>query len=302
MKLLELFEQSGKTVAVTFGRLNPPTIGHEKLIEAVLKQPADAHFLFVSHTSKPTGKNKTRLANPLPFDVKLGFIQQAFSNISIGDTSVKTVMEMMKHLENQGFQNVIFVCGSDRVPDFTQLLNAQNGIDYNLESIEIKSSGQRDPDGEGVEGVSGTKMRQAAIDNDLETFKSGLASGLQNNAEEVFSAVRQGLDPWIGNKVSETDATDEAVLINNPERGTEIRPDGGMGTWNEQSLVSSLNKQFESILEFLKYGNYENIEYVLYKAGAMEAKIRALAQYNRFKEKQGKRPIGRGREIDIGKY
>ena len=197
MKLLELFEQSRNTVAVAFGRLNPPTIGHEKLIQAVLDQPADAHFLFVSHTYKATGKNKTRFENPLPFDVKLGFIQQAFSNIPIGDTSVKTVMEMMKYLEGQGYKNVIFVCGSDRVGDFTQLLNAQNGIDYNIESLEIKSSGQRDPDGAGVEGMSGTKMRQAAIDNDLEKFKEGLAAGLQNNAEEVFSAVRQGLEPWL---------------------------------------------------------------------------------------------------------
>lgn len=299
MKLLELFEQSGKTVAVTFGRLNPPTIGHEKLVEAVLKQPADAHFLFVSQTSKPTGKNKTRLANPLPFDVKLGFVQQAFPNISIGDTSVKTVMEMMKYLETQGFQNVIFVCGSDRVSDFTQLLNAQNGIDYNLESIDIRSSGQRDPDGEGVEGISGTKMRQAAIDNDLKTFKLGLASGLQNNAEEVFSAVRQGLEPWINDKVAETD---EAIMVNDPEKGPQIRPDGGMGTWDEKSLVSNLSRKFESIQEFLKYGNYENIEYVLYKAGAMESMIKSLAQYSRFKQKQGKRPVARGREIDIGKY
>ena len=171
MKLLELFEQSGKTVAVAFGRLNPPTIGHGKLIEALLKQPADAHFLFVSHTHKSTGKNKTRYENPLPFDIKLGFIQQAFSNVNIGDTSVKTVIEMMKHLENQGYQNVTLVCGSDRVADFTQLLNGQNGIDYNIESIEIKSSGFRDPDGEGVEGMSGSKMRQAAIDNDFEKFK-----------------------------------------------------------------------------------------------------------------------------------
>jgi hypothetical protein len=206
MKLLELFEQSGKTVAVAFGRLNPPTIGHGKLIEALLKQPADAHFLFVSHTHKSTGKNKTRYENPLPFDIKLGFIQQAFSNVNIGDTSVKTVIEMMKHLENQGYQNVTLVCGSDRVADFTQLLNAQNGIDYNIESIKIKSSGFRDPDGEGVEGMSGSKMRQAAIDNDFEKFKSGLAVGLQNNAQAVFSAVRQGLDPWI-----EKDSTNDQV-------------------------------------------------------------------------------------------
>lgn len=200
MFLRELFEAENKSVAVTFGRLNPPTIGHEKLVSAVLKQSADQHFLFVSQTSKTTGKNDVRYKNPIPFDIKLGFIEKAFTNIPIGDTSVKTVIDMMKHLENQGFNKVIFVCGDDRVQQFDKLLNEQNGIDYNIDDIEIVSSGARDPDGEGAEGMSGTKLRQAVIDNDLEKFKSGLASGLQSDAAEVFAAVRTGLQPWIGEK------------------------------------------------------------------------------------------------------
>lgn len=198
MKLLELFEQSGKTAAVAFGRMNPPTIGHQKVVDAILKQEADAHFLFVSQTHKPTGKNKTRYENPLPFDVKLGFIQQAFPNIDIGDTSVSTAIGILQSLEKQGFDNVIFVCGSDRVPSFTELFNKQNGIDYNLQSIKIVSSGARDPDAEGAEGMSASKMRAAAIADDFESFKSGLPAGLQGEAEEVFAAVKQGLEPWIG--------------------------------------------------------------------------------------------------------
>ena len=197
MRLLELFEQSGKTAAVAFGRMNPPTIGHQKVVEAILKQKADAHFLFVSQTHQPTGKNKTRLSNPLPFDVKLGFIQQAFPNIDIGDTSVSTAIGMLQYLEKQGFDNVIFVAGSDRVGAFTELFNKQNGVDYNLKSIKVESSGARDPDAEGAEGMSASKMRDAAIANDLDLFKTGLPAGLQSNAEEVFSAVRQGLEPWL---------------------------------------------------------------------------------------------------------
>lgn len=197
MKLRELFEQSGKTVAVTFGRLNPPTIGHQKLVNAVLKQEADAHFLFVSQSQMTSGKNKKRLANPLPFDIKLRFIQQAFPNIKIGNTSVSTAIGMLQYLENQGFDNVIFVGGADRVADFTELLNKQNGIDYNLKSIKVVSSGARDPDAEGAEGMSASKMRTAAIAGDFESFKTGLPTGLQSNADEVFSAVRQGLTPWI---------------------------------------------------------------------------------------------------------
>jgi len=203
MRLLELFEQSGKTVAVAFGRMNPPTIGHQKVVEAILKQKADAHFLFVSQTHQPTGKNKTRLSNPLPFDIKLGFIQQAFPNIDIGDTSVSTAIGMLQFLEKQGFENVIFVAGSDRVASFTELFNKQNGVDYNLKSIKVVSSGTRDPDAEGAEGMSASKMRAAAIANDLESFKTGLPVGLQGDAKEVFSAVRQGLEPWLDEKVSE---------------------------------------------------------------------------------------------------
>jgi hypothetical protein len=203
MKLLELFEQAGKTAAVAFGRMNPPTIGHQKVVDAVLKQKADAHYLFVSQTHKPTGKNKTRLENPLPFDIKLGFIQQAFPNIDIGDTSVGTAIGILQNLEKQGFENVVFVCGSDRVPAFTELFNKQNGIDYNLKSIKIVSSGARDPDAEGAEGMSASKMRAAAIVNDFELFKTGLPAGLQGDAEEVFSAVQQGLEPWLEQGVAE---------------------------------------------------------------------------------------------------
>ena len=203
MRLLELFEQSGKTAAVAFGRMNPPTIGHQKVVAAILKQKADAHFLFVSQTHKPTGKNKTRYENPLPFDTKLGFIQQAFPNIDIGDTSVGTAIGVLQSLEKQGFENVIFVCGSNRVAAFTELFNKQNGIDYNLKSIKIESSGARDPDAEGAEGMSASKMRAAAIANDFELFKTGLPAGLQGDADEVFSAVRQGLEPWLEQGVAE---------------------------------------------------------------------------------------------------
>ena len=197
MRLLELFEQSGKTAAVAFGRMNPPTIGHQKVVDAILKQKADAHFLFVSQTHKPTGKNKTRYENPLPFDVKLGFIEKAFPDIDIGDTSVSTAIGLLQFLEKQGFDNVIFVAGSDRVGAFTELFNNQNGVDYNLKSINVESSGARDPDAEGAEGMSASKMRDAAIANDFELFKTGLPAGLQGDADEVFSAVRQGLEPWI---------------------------------------------------------------------------------------------------------
>ena len=133
----------------------------------------------------------------MPFDVKLGFIEKAFPDIDIGDTSVSTAIGLLQFLEKQGFDNVIFVGGSDRVASFTELFNNQNGIDYNLKSIKVVSSGARDPDAEGAEGMSASKMRAAAIANDLESFKTGLPAGLGSDAEEVFAAIRQGLEPWL---------------------------------------------------------------------------------------------------------
>lgn len=115
----------------------------------------------------------------------------------------------------------------------------------------------------------------------------------QGNLKLAQTVVKM-LDTAIGQDL------DEAVLINNPETGIELRPDGGLGTWNEESLSSSLVKQLEEVINWIKVKNYTSPEYVLYKAGAVQSKLHALAQLEKFRDKQGRRPIGRGREIDIG--
>jgi hypothetical protein len=114
------------------------------------------------------------------------------------------------------------------------------------------------------------------------------------NKEKLQDTVIKLLDTAIGTTVT------EAQLVNDPESGVLIRPSGGMGTWNEDSLKSSLIAQFMDIAQMLKHGNYRGVEYSLYKAGSMRAKIEALARFEEFKQKQGRRPIARGREIDIG--
>jgi hypothetical protein len=93
---------------------------------------------------------------------------------------------------------------------------------------------------------------------------------------------------------------DEATLVNDPDQGELIRPTGGLGTWNEDTLKSSLAKQFAEIIGMLKSGNYRGAEHLLYKAGAMQSKVQALARLEDFRQKQGRRPVARGREIDIG--
>ena len=93
---------------------------------------------------------------------------------------------------------------------------------------------------------------------------------------------------------------DEATLVNDPERGVEIRPTGGLGSYSEDALKASLVKQLMDIAGMLKSGNYRGVEHVLYKGGAVQSKIQALARLEDFNARQGRRPIARGREIDIG--
>jgi hypothetical protein len=94
----------------------------------------------------------------------------------------------------------------------------------------------------------------------------------------------------------------EATLINDPDAGIQIQPAGGMGTWDESSLVSNLARKFASMVEMVKSRNYSGLHYALYRAGVVESMVRALAELEAFEKKQGQRPIARGREIDITDY
>lgn len=105
------------------------------------------------------------------------------------------------------------------------------------------------------------------------------------------------LDAVMGKKEA---PVDEAVLVNDPDAGHQIIPDGGMGTWDEASLVSNLARKFADMVNMVKNKNYTSLQYVLYQGGVVKGMVDALAQYERFMEKQGRRPIARGREIDMG--
>ena len=183
MFLRELFE-APKTAVFAFGRMNPPTIGHAKLVDVIKNQEGDP-FLFLTHTQKP----KT---DPLSFAEKVFFAQKSFTDITIGDNKVRTIIDAMQFLETKGYSDIIYVAGSDRVAQFEQLLNTYNGKDYNFNSINIVSAGQRDPDADGAEGMSASKMKAAAVDNNFDTFKSGVA-GDEKLAQMMFGKVRKGM-------------------------------------------------------------------------------------------------------------
>ena len=183
MRLRELLE-SPRTAVMAFGRMNPPTIGHAKLVDAVKSQGGDP-YIFLSQSQKP----KT---DPLAFADKLRYAKFFFPEVTIGNPEVKTIIQALKKISNLGYENLIYVAGSDRVQAFEELINKYNGSDdYSFKSIQVVSAGERDPDADGAEGMSASKMRQAAADNDLESFKQGVPN--QEVADEMFNAVRKGM-------------------------------------------------------------------------------------------------------------
>ena len=183
MFLRELFEAPKKVAVAAFGRMNPPTIGHEKLVEKVKSFEGD-HYIFLSQTVKPKD-------NPLPFDVKLQFAKQFFPGVNVGHPSVRTPIQMLQMLEKLGYTDVIYVAGSDRVASFDKLFNDYNGKEYNFNSITVENAGERDPDVDGAEGMSASKMRAAAALGDYESFAQGVPTPAL--AEKLYDAVRNGM-------------------------------------------------------------------------------------------------------------
>ena len=154
-----------KKMVFTFGRMNPPTIGHEKLANKIKqvasKEKADAR-IYLSHTNKPN-------TDPLSYNDKIKFAKKAFGIAY--KSNAKQIFQIAKELFGQGYTDVIMVVGSDRVEEFQGLLNKYNDKgDYNFDSIKVVSAGQRDPDAKGVEGMSGTKLRNLAKDGDQKTI------------------------------------------------------------------------------------------------------------------------------------
>ena len=182
MKIRSLFEAS-KTAVLAFGRMNPPTIGHKKLADKVASIPGDP-YIFVSQSQKP----KT---DPLAFADKLKFAQASFPNVKVGSSDVKTIIQALQKIEAMGYDSIVYVAGSDRIQDFTTLINKYNGKEYNFKDIQVVSAGERDPDAEGAEGMSASKMRAAAASDDFDSFKQGVAN--PKIAQQMYDAVRKGM-------------------------------------------------------------------------------------------------------------
>jgi len=168
-----------KIAAFTFGRFNPPTAGHELLINKVKEFAGTGdYFIFPSHS-------QDKKKNPLDVESKVYLMKKMFpdhTDVIIFDAQVRDAIKALKWLEGNGYTDAIFVVGSDRVPAF-QFIKQYNGKDYNMNTVEIKSAGERDPDADDVSGMSASKMRKAIMEGDIPTFESGLPSSVKNNSE-----------------------------------------------------------------------------------------------------------------------
>jgi nicotinic acid mononucleotide adenylyltransferase len=183
-------ELPSKKVVFAFGRFQPPTTGHELLVNAVKKLAGSTadHVIYAS-------KTEDKKSNPLHVARKVYFLKRMFpkTNFVAASAEVRTPIEAAKEL-NKKYKNIVLVAGSDRVASFQKLLNDYNGKEYHFDTIEVVSAGERDPDSDSASGMSGTKMREAAKKGDLEMFKRGLPHTLTTvDAKRLMNEIRAGM-------------------------------------------------------------------------------------------------------------
>ena len=181
MKTFRELIEANETIVFTFGRFNPPTTGHEKLIKKVASVSGSNPFrVYPSHTQNPK-------KDPLPQALKIAYMRKMFKKYSnsIMASKAKTAIEIAVELYDQGYKNLTMVVGSDRVKEFDGILNKYNGVEgkrhgyYKFDDIDVVSAGERDPDAEGVEGMSASKMRGAAVGGDKDSFQKGVPSSIK---------------------------------------------------------------------------------------------------------------------------
>ena len=185
----EFFSEAvGDSVVFTFGRMNPPTIGHGKLIDKVLSVAKSSGAKAIIYPSKTEDDNK----NPLPFRMKVKVLKDVYGSIVDTDKSVMSPFHALEKLDNKKVSDVTFVVGSDRVSEFKK--NMGNYVKRNLRNIKkfsVVSAGERDPDAAGVSGMSGSKMRSFVQKDDFNKFRKGLLTKSSSLAKKVFSILRK---------------------------------------------------------------------------------------------------------------
>jgi nicotinic acid mononucleotide adenylyltransferase len=196
MLLKELFlkEDDRSTAVFAFGRFNPPTIGHQKLLDKVLSMSQQVNgkgYIFLSQKQN----NKT---DPLSFQEKQSYIQQFYPNLVVGDASVKTIVQALQKIQAEGRTRIVMIAGSDRVMEFQKLLNQYNGKPdkagndlYKFDDIDVVSAGERDPDQEGAAGASASKARELANKGQEHEFSKIIMGG--NAGKKLYNLLQDRL-------------------------------------------------------------------------------------------------------------
>jgi hypothetical protein len=181
----------GETLTTAFGRFNPPTVGHEKLLGAARKAAAGGALKIYPSRSQDAKKN------PLDPDMKISYMKKMFPDYEeeiVNDSEMKTIFDVLTTASEDGYKNVNIIVGADRQSEFENLATKYNGELYDFDQIRVISAGVRDSDAEGVEGMSASKLRKAVMDDDMETFKKGTPKGLKGaDVQAMFDAVRTGM-------------------------------------------------------------------------------------------------------------
>jgi len=182
------------TLTLAFGRFNPPHAGHQQLMD-IAAQSAEAEesdYIIVPSRSQDAKKN------PLDADTKVSIMRQMFPQHSeriVNDGANRTIFDVLKKAHNDGYTNVRIVAGQDRIKEFDKLSQNYNGQLYQFDNMEVVSSGDRDPDAEGMEGLSSSRMRLAAAEGDFKTFRAGLPEGTPRKmAMSLFDTVRETMN------------------------------------------------------------------------------------------------------------
>ena len=185
-------EKTKGTLTIAFGRFNPPTTGHGKLLDTVASSSDKDDYMIVPSRSQDNKKN------PLDADTKVSVMQKMFpkhKNKIVNDKANRTIFDVLKKAHNDGYANVRIVGGGDRVKEFDKLANDYNGKLYQFDNLEVMSAGDRDPDSDDVTGMSASKQRKAAAEGDLKAFMKGVPKSLsQKDAEELFKKIRVAMN------------------------------------------------------------------------------------------------------------
>jgi nicotinamide mononucleotide adenylyltransferase len=183
--------EDGDTLTIVFGRFNPPTVGHEKLLKSAKRISAGGAIkIYPSRTQDPK-------KNPLDPNTKVSYMRKMFPEFEetiINDPDMRSIFDVLVNADKDGYSSVNIVVGSDRQSEFENLAQKYNDDLYQFDLIRVVSAGVRDADAEGIEGMSASKMRKAVLDNDFKSFRKGTPKSLDDGeTQALFDAVRQGM-------------------------------------------------------------------------------------------------------------